>query len=229
MKTVDVVRAYVNSCRKSGLKVGLYYSILDMRADIRKFCLTQEKIDFIKAQLTELLTDYGVIDILIFDGWNAPWSRITYDELPFHVLYHHVKALQPTCLVMDLNASEFPGSALYYTDIKAFESNAGQALPPNNVLPAQCCYTLTHEWFWKHGDENRPLKSAKQVVYEWLIPQNELFCNLLLNAAPNREGKLSANIVSRLHEIGEMWSHPGPSRCIAPAIVRFFTPVVSSH
>ena len=219
MKTLDVVRAYADSCRKFGLKVGLYYSILDLRADIRKFCITQDKVDFIKAQLTELLTDYGVIDLLIFDGWNAPWSRITYDDLPFDDIYRHVKALQPTCLVMDLNASEFPASALYYSDIKAWESNAGQTLPEGNTLPAQCCHTITNGWFWKQGDEHGPLKSAKQVVCEWLVPQNTHFCNLLLNAAPNREGKLSANIVARLHEIGQIWRHPGPRRPVEPSIV----------
>jgi alpha-L-fucosidase len=227
VKTLDVVRAYVDSCRKSGLKVGLYYSILDLRADIRKFCITPDKVDLIMAQLTELLTNYGVIDLLIFDGWNAPWSRITYDDLPFELIYRHVKMLQPHCLVMDLNASEYPASALYYTDIKAFESNAGQALPGDSFIPAQCCHTLTNEWFWKQGDENGPLKSAKKVVREWLVPQNGRFCNLLLNAAPNREGRLAANVVERLHEIGHMWRHPGPAKRVRPTIVSFYVPGLS--
>ena len=82
---MDVVRAYVASCRKVGLKVGLYYSILDLRADIRKFCVTPDKIDMIKAQLAELLTDYGAIDLLVFDGWHAPWSRITSTRFPFMI------------------------------------------------------------------------------------------------------------------------------------------------
>ncbi|KAF8573809.1 glycoside hydrolase family 29 protein [Ramaria rubella] len=218
VKNVDVVRAYVDSCRKGGLKVGLYYSILDLRADIRKFCITAEKVGLIKAQLTELLTDYGTIDLLIFDGWNAPWSRITYEDLPFDDIYHYVKTLQPDCLVMDLNASEFPASALYYSDIKAFESNAGQTLPERNIIPAQCCHTLTDEWFWKQGDETRALKSSKRVIQEWLVPQNERFCNLLLNAAPTREGRLAPNVVARLKEIGKKWRHPGPSKQVQPSI-----------
>jgi alpha-L-fucosidase len=49
------VRAYVDSFRSLGLKTCLYFSILDLRGDIRPYCVTREKIDRVKAQLTELL------------------------------------------------------------------------------------------------------------------------------------------------------------------------------
>jgi alpha-L-fucosidase len=81
--STDVVHAYVNSFRKAGLRVGLYYSILSLRDDIRHFNVTPAKVKLIKDQLTELLTGYGEIDILITDGWDAPWSRISYEEVPF--------------------------------------------------------------------------------------------------------------------------------------------------
>src|SRR6266853_4713843 len=63
---------------------GLYYSILSLRDDIRHFNVTPSKVQLIKDQLTELLTGYGEVDILITDGWDAPWSRITYEEVSFH-------------------------------------------------------------------------------------------------------------------------------------------------
>lgn len=207
---VDVVKAYTDSFRKAGLKVGLYFSILDLRHDIRHFNVTPTKIEMIKAQLTELLTDYGNIDFLIFDGWDAPWSRITYQEVPFDEIYALIKRLQPNCLVCDLNAASYPAAGLYYGDLKAFEQNAGQAVPGGNKLPALSCVTLTDGWFWKTGDESRPLKSATQVVDEWLRPQNEVWCNLIVNAAPNREGRLAPNLVARLEEIGKAWQNPGP-------------------
>ncbi len=216
---VDVVRAYVDSFRKAGLRVGLYYSILDLRHDVRHFNVTPQKIAMMKAQLTELLTNYGEIDLLIFDGWDAPWSRITYEEVPFHEIYALVKRLQPNCPISELNASEYPASALYYTDIKAFEQNAGQHIPTSSKIPAQSCVTLTDGWFWKSGDENRPLKSVEQVVNEWLIPQNGIHCNLILNAAPNREGKLAPNLVARLEEIGRAWKHAGPADPVPPSVV----------
>ncbi|RYG43611.1 alpha-L-fucosidase [bacterium] len=218
-KKLDVVKAYADSFRKAGLKVGLYYSILDLRGDIRHFNVTPEKIQRIKDQLTELLTNYGEINVLIFDGWDAPWSRIPYDEVPFEEIYALVKKLQPNCLISELNASQYPPTALYYSDIKAFEQNAGQHLPSDSSIPAQSCVTLTDGWFWKQEDAGKELKSTKQVVEEWLVPQNRLFCNLILNAAPNREGKLAPNIVARLEEIGRAWKHGGPAAKVDPAVV----------
>ena len=215
----DVVRAYVDSFRKAGLSVGLYYSILDLRGDVRHFNVTPAKIERIKTELTKLLTNYGDISFLIFDGWDAPWSRISYDEVPFDEIYALVKQLQPNCLISELNASQYPPSALFYTDIKSFEQNAGQELPRESELPALSCVTLTNGWFWKQGDENRPLKSAEQVVDAWLRPQNERHCVQICNAAPNREGRLAPNVVARLKEIGERWRHEGPMSKLSPATV----------
>jgi alpha-L-fucosidase len=211
----DVVRAYVNSFRTAGLRVGLYYSILSKRDDIRHFNITPQKIQLVKDQLTELFTGYGEIDVLITDGWNAPWSRIPYDEMPFREIYDHVKALQPNCLISDLNASQFPAGGLYYSDIKAFEQNAGQKVPQQSALPSLSCVTITPEWFWKQRDSQSELKATSTVVEDWLVPLNKRFCTLILNAPPTREGRLAANVVSRLQEIGQAWKHPGPGEKIS--------------
>jgi alpha-L-fucosidase len=208
--SIDVVRAYVNSFRGAGLRVGLYYSILSLRDDIRHFNVTPAKIRLIKDQLSELFTSYGEIDILITDGWNAPWSRITYEEVPFEEIYDHIKSLQPNCLLCDLNASQYPPGGLYYSDVKAFEQNAGQKVPQDSDAPALSCVTLTDGWFWKQRDVNGNLKPVATVVNEWLEPLNRRHCNLILNAPPTREGRLAPNVVSRLEEIGRAWKHPGP-------------------
>jgi alpha-L-fucosidase len=208
--STDVVRAYANSFRKAGLRVGLYYSILSLRDDIRHFNLTPPKVKLIKDQLTELFTQYGEIDILITDGWNAPWSRITYEEVPFQEIYQHIKNLQPNCLLCDLNASQYPSGGLYYSDVKAFEQNAGQKVPEDSDVPALSCVTLTDGWFWKERDSIGDLKAVTTVVDEWLEPLNRRHCNLILNAPPTREGRLAPNVVSRLEEIGKAWKHLGP-------------------
>jgi alpha-L-fucosidase len=217
--SIDVVRAYVNSFRKAGLRVGLYYSILSLRDDIRHFNVTPAKIQLIKDQLTELFSDYGEVDVLITDGWDAPWSRITYEEVPFHEIYEHIKNLQPNCLICDLNASQYPSDGLYYSDVKAFEQNAGQKVPESSDLPALSCVTLTDGWFWKQRDVNGSLKPVKTVVDEWLEPLNRRHCNLILNAPPNREGRLAPNVVSRLEEIGKAWKHAGPMAKLSEHVV----------
>jgi alpha-L-fucosidase len=56
---------------------------LSLRDDIRHFNVTSAKVQLIKDQLTELLTRNGEVDILITDGWDAPWSRITNEEVPY--------------------------------------------------------------------------------------------------------------------------------------------------
>ena len=217
--STDVVRFFVNSFRKAGLRVGLYYSILSLRDDIRHFNVTPAKVQLIKDQLTELFTNYGEVDILITDGWNAPWSRITYEEVPFYEIYEHIKNLQPNCLICDLNASQYPPGGLYYSDVKAFEQNAGQKVPDNSDVPALSCVTLTDGWFWKQRDSNGPLKSVKTVIEDWLEPLNRRHCNLILNAPPTREGRLAPNVVSRLEEIGKAWKHPGPMAKLSEHIV----------
>jgi len=215
----DIVRAYVDSFRKAGLRVALYFSILDMRDDIRHFNITPEKVQMVKDQMTELFSNYGEIDALIIDGWNAPWSRITYEEMPFTEIYRHIKSMQPDCLISDLNASQFPPGGLYYTDLKAFEQNAGQKVPDGSDLPAFSCVTLTDGWFWKQADSNGRLKPVATVVDEWLVPLNRRHCNLILNAPPARDGRLAPNVVQRLEEIGRAWKHSGPMEKVSEHVV----------
>ena len=110
----DVVREYVDAFRAEGLKVMLYYSILDTHHRIRPGHInTKKHTAMIKAQLTELLTNYGEVTALIIDGWDAPWSRISYEDIPFPEIYQHIKSLQPNCLVMDLNAAKYPREGLF--------------------------------------------------------------------------------------------------------------------
>jgi len=216
---IDVVRAYADSFRKAGLRVGLYYSILSLRDDIRHFNVTPGKVQLIKYQLTELFSNYGEIDILITDGWDAPWTRITYEEVPFRAIYDHVKALQPHCLICDLNAANYPTGGLYYSDIKVYEQNAGERVPQGSDLPALSCVTITDGWFWKQADVHGRLKTAETVVNEWLVPLNRRHCNLILNAPPTREGKLAPNVVERLAEIGRLWNPGPPAPRLAPHAV----------
>lgn len=215
----DIVRSYVDSFRRKGLKVCLYFSILDLRANIRHFDITPQKIKLIKDQLTELLTNYGEITALIIDGWNASWSRITYQEVPFLEIYNHVKSLQPDCLMSDYNEGRFPAPVLYYTDIKQYEEHAGQTILPGSTIPSQAANTLQSVWFWKENFPNEKLRSAHQVVEEWLVPFNQNHCNLILNVAPNRDGLFDPNAVQRLAEIGKSWTHPEPLPPFEPAIV----------
>ncbi len=207
----DVVREYVDAFRKEGLKVMLYYSILDTHHRIRpNMPITREKIDMIKAQLHELLTGYGPVTALIIDGWDAPWSRISYDTVPFKEIYDYIKSLQPECLVMDLNAAKYPREALFYTDIKSYEQGAGQKISTTeNRLPALACLSIQKNWFWKESFPTSKLKPAEEMVSDNIVPYNRAHCNFILNVAPNRDGLMDDNALEELKKIGRMWHNDG--------------------
>ncbi|MBN9300692.1 MAG: carbohydrate-binding protein [Dysgonomonas sp. 37-18] len=206
----DVVKEYVDAFRKEGLGVMLYYSILDTHHKLRPGFISPKHIDMIKAQLTELLTNYGEIKALIIDGWDAPWSRISYDEIPFEDIYYLIKSLQPNCLVMDLNAAKYPTQALFYTDIKSYEQGAGQHISKDsNSLPALSCLPINSAWFWKEDFPKTPVKDPVKLVNDNIIPFNKVYCNFILNAAPNRDGLIDDNAVTAFRRIGKLWKNEG--------------------
>lgn len=206
----DVVKEYVDAFRKEGLGVMLYYSILDTHHKLRPGFISPKHIDMIKAQLTELLTNYGEIKALIIDGWDAPWSRISYDEIPFEDIYYLIKSFQPNCLVMDLNAAKYPTQALFYTDIKSYEQGAGQHISKDsNSLPALSCLPINSAWFWKEDFPKTPVKDPVKLVNDNIIPFNKVYCNFILNAAPNRDGLIDDNAVAAFRRIGKLWKNEG--------------------
>lgn len=206
----DVVREFVDAFRAEGLEVMLYYSILDTHHRLRPGHISEDKVEMVKAQLRELLTAYGDITALVIDGWDAPWSRISYDEVPFREIYELVKELQPNCLLMDLNAAKYPREALFYTDIKSYEQGAGQQISTSeNRLPALACLSLQRTWFWKESMPTDRLKDVEWLVNKNIIPYNKAYCNFILNVAPNRDGLMDDNAVAALRQIGSIWSNDG--------------------
>jgi alpha-L-fucosidase len=209
----DVVREYVDAFRKEGLKVMLYYSILDTHHRLRPNMIKTDHVQMVKSQIAELLTNYGEITALIIDGWDAPWSRISYDDIPFEDVYLLVKSLQPNCLLMDLNAAKYPAEALFYTDIKSYEQGAGQHISEGNKLPALSCFPIQDTWFWKEAFPQKAVKSPKDIVEKNIVPLNKISCNFILNVAPNRDGLIDDNALEALKEIGRLWkSDASPSK-----------------
>ncbi len=121
----DVVGQFVESCRKEGITPGLYYSLWDLNCayydDDTRYA------DYMFAQLEELLTEYGPILELWFDGgwdkdhptrnwpWNPDWRRTQNADVlggsrwRWREMYHHIHALQPNCLVLNNSSSDRPG------------------------------------------------------------------------------------------------------------------------
>ncbi|WPV00858.1 alpha-L-fucosidase [Mucilaginibacter sp. cycad4] len=222
----DVVKEYADAFRANGLKVFLYYSILDTHHRLRPNMITPKHIDMVKAQITELMTKYGEISALIIDGWDAPWSRISYDDVPFEEIYTLVKSLQPNCLVMDLNGAKYPAEGMYYTDIKTYEMGAGQRVSTkDNRMPAIACLPLQSTWFWETKHPTAPVKEPAKLVNDILKPLNNVDCNFILNVAPNRDGLFDDNALAALKEIGKLWKNEGP----VAKLSQLDAPIISSN
>lgn len=134
----DIVRLFVNEFRKKGLKVGLYYSLWDRYQpfynDDKVYAL------YMRNQITELLTQYGDIVELWFDGawdkdhptkdwwYDSSWetnpnSGLGYGErYEWKMLYDTIKSIQPNCLVINNTSSDRPGGVKYMpVDVRTSE------------------------------------------------------------------------------------------------------------
>ena len=216
----DLVKPYVEACRKYGLKVGLYYSGPDwyfnkdyqdfMYYKVRKMYPNIPRLDenlkvrttekseaekqahydevahYIKGQVTELLTNFGKIDVIWFDGapdipkGNKAWKKcITMDE---------IHALQPGILV----SPRFFG----YGDFKTFEANLPKQLNKQSGW-SEFCSTVA-QWTW--GNTKVPLKTTPALLGEF-IQSRSLNINYLLNFGPTKDGVIKEDMTNRLNEI----------------------------
>ena len=197
----DVVREYVDAFRSHGLIPCFYYSIWDNTKGVGNGQITQKDMEFIKGQLTELLTNYGEIKLLFIDGWS--W-KMGHKKVPYDEIRTLVKKLQPDCLLVDNTHLQ----CLYDNDMIHYE--AGGTCPENNTLPALQSALINkgggNDWFWGTGVPTSVLMSADEIVNKNLKYLEPRWCTFILNCPPNREGKLDSNILNRLKEVGQAWN-----------------------
>jgi alpha-L-fucosidase len=204
----DIVREYADAFRKRGLKVGFYYSIRDRTAGIADQAhegVSPEKIQLIKNQLGELLTQYGPVFCIVFDGWGNSWHESpTFEDIPYEVIYNHIKSIQPNCLVLNHTPERI------HSDAPQIELHAGMGLPQGADWPAVGGDTIQANWFWRTNYPNDELRSVEWIVNKNLVPFNKRNVVFQLNCAPNRDGLMDANVVRRLAEVGKAWKRPEP-------------------
>jgi alpha-L-fucosidase len=207
----DLVRDFVNAFRARGLKVGLYYCApgyfdnrfgnrLPTNAPSLHGMPPEAAGDFpgfIKRQFTELLTQYGKIDLIWVDQYQVMLTQQQWLELKAHI--HH---LQPDCLVIANNSHQAKETDIYSFEYPVFKSEKG--LPPaGNRIPSEVCDTIVSAgtWFWQPGMESK-IRSAQDVV-EMVEKCNQRNANYLLDVGPDRTGRIAEPFAARLREIGE--------------------------
>jgi alpha-L-fucosidase len=201
----DVVRQYVDAFRAAGLLPALYYSIWDATEGIGNGPVTADQLHYVTTQLTELLTNYGPIPLLIFDGWSWKMGHLA---VPYQQIHDLVKALQPDIMIVDHNGLESPVDE----DLVMFEEPKGAFAPANNVWAALQGNKINgaggNDWFWAPDIGN--LMTVPTIVSQHLDPLRSVHTTFILNCPPNRQGLLDPEIVDLLAQVGSAWSPGAP-------------------
>ncbi|MGH7895366.1 MAG: alpha-L-fucosidase [Candidatus Binatia bacterium] len=205
----DVVAEFVQAARAEGLRVGLYFSLADWHhPDYPAFADGMRPYPFLayprpeparwarfledmRAQLTHLLTAYGTIDLLWFDGG---WERSA-DEWQARDLEAHLRSLQPGIVIND----RLPGAGDYDTPEQCLPGT-----PPARAW--ETCMTMNHSWGNVAAD--REWKSTRHLVGV-LTEVASGGGNLLLNVSPDGEGRIPAWQQERLEGIAAWMDRHG--------------------
>jgi alpha-L-fucosidase len=202
----DVMREVADAFRREGLKVGWYHSIMDWHhpdylprrdweAQRPAAGATFDRyVRYMKAQIKELLTNYGPIDVMWFDGqWEATWSRDRGRNL-----YDYVRSLRPGVVVNNrVSSGDFGADGRRIGDFGTPE----QEIPATGVpgLDWETCMTMNRNWGFNRADKE--FKPAKELVRN-LVDIASKGGNFLLNVGPDADGRFPAESVERLEAIG---------------------------
>ena len=217
----DVLKRLADECQAQGIKLFFYHSQLDWhhpdyfprgrtgndggRPDNGEW---NRYLDYMDAQLTELLTSYGPIGGIWFDGWwdkpGAEWRlaktyKLIHDRQPSALVgsNHHLKPFAGEDFQMF--EKDLPGG-------KTASFNADQEV--SNELPLETCETMNNSWGFNLTD--RTYKSAKDLV-QYLVRAAGHDANFLLNVGPMPNGRIQPEFVTRLQEVGEWTRRYGES------------------
>ena len=216
----DVLKLLADECHKQGLKLFFYHSQLDWHhpdyyprgrtgGDARRPDNGDwnRYLDYMDGQLRELLTGYGEIGGIWFDGW---WDRPE-AEWRLEQTYKLIHDLQPGALIgSNHHRRPFPGE-----DFQMFEKDLpGQSTAEFNKesevgqLPLETCETMNNSWGFNLTD--RRYKSTRELVH-YLVKAAGYDANFLLNVGPMPNGRIQPEFVTQLREMGEWLSKNGES------------------
>jgi alpha-L-fucosidase len=210
----DPLKELAAACKTEGIKFCLYYTIMDWHSPDwgirRPWNDVAAKYgppnmdrfeDYMKGQLHELLTRYGPIGLLWFDGnWESPWTAQRGEDI-----YNYVRSLQPAIIVNNRvgKPQNTPGGGFAKTGAVGDYGTPEQTIPPTGFGPGvywESCMTMNDHWGYNKADQN--FKSAETLVHN-LIDCASKGGNYLLNVGPTSLGVIPAPELQRLKEIGD--------------------------
>lgn len=206
----DVLREWVDAFRMEGIKVGFYYSVIDWHhpdytmdsshplrdTDWDVFNVGRDMSryrEFMFAQVRELLTDYGKIDVMWFD-WTPPEKSAADWDSP--ELVHMVRELQPGIILND--RIDYPEGA----DLVTPEEYQAKSWPTRNGERViwETCQTLNGSWGYDRDNHNW---KSPELLLTLLIDTVSKGGNLLLNVGPTARGEIQPEARDTLARMGE--------------------------
>ena len=205
----DVVREFTDACRRNGLKVGLYYSPAQWGESAVRFENGKEYDDYFINQISELLTGYGKIDYLWFDGCGSEGHEYDHKRIVTEIF-----RLQPDILTF-CDPEWFPcvrwvGNEDGYASLDnplvvskwdfSELSEESVSLSEASFLPSECDCKLRDTWFY--DDNADTVKSLEELfgMYESSVGRGS---NFLINVGPDDRGLIADCDAARIHELGE--------------------------
>ena len=216
----DIVGELAEACHEKGMGLHLYYSHIDWTRDDypmgrtgRRTGKDPQRADwasyyaFMNAQLTELLTNYGKINGIWFDGvWDHDADSVPFDW-QLAEQYRLIHSLQPACIVgNNHHQTPFEGEdmQMFERDVPG-ENKAGLSGQAISRLPLETCETMNGMWGYKIKDQN--YKPARELV-RLLVRTAAKGANLLLNIGPMPDGSLPETALERLQDMGQFLNGP---------------------
>jgi alpha-L-fucosidase len=226
----DVLKLLAAECKKQGMKLGLYYSLLDWtRSDYpyetgrtgQGTGRTQksnyaEYLQFMKNQLTELLTNYGDIMSIWFDGhWDQTnpegnADRSSRIDWKYNEIYSLIHSIQPQCMIGNnhhLDPILGEDFQMFERDLPG-ENKSGLSFQQASALPLETCETLNGSWGYNKSDTS--YKSETHVI-QLLVNAAGRNANLLLNIGPMPNGVIQKEFRDTLAASGKWLQQNGQS------------------
>jgi len=191
----DLVKEFVEAARGEGLRVGFYYSLMDWHHPDGANCQKDEAarrrfVDYIHAQVRELMSNYGKIDVLWYD---VPWP-LTAEGWESVMMNQMVRQLQPGIIIN--NRSKVPED--FDTPEQRITASKGRNW--------EACMTMNDSWGYHKADDN--WKSPKTCIRN-LITCARQGGNYLLNIGPEADGTIPPESVKILTAVGAWMAKNG--------------------
>ncbi len=214
----DIIKMLAEECKKQGIKLFFYHSQLDWyqedyypRGNTGSTAGRPEKgdwykyLDYMDGQLTELLTNYGEIGGIWFDGhWDKKDADWRLDKT-----YGLIHKLQPSCLVgSNHHLATFPGEdfQMFEKDLPGQKTTGFNPEQKIGELPYETCETMNNSWGFNLQDKN--YKSTRNLI-QYMVKAAGFNSNFLLNVGPMPNGKIQPEFINTLKELGEWMNKNG--------------------